>query len=447
MRAYSNLPQAMKDLEKKGILVSIEARDLDSGKILYAVNENLTLNPASNVKLFTSAAALEILGSQFIFQTKVFHYGSIQDQKLKGNLYVQGFGDPLFVSERLWFLINDLAREGFKTITGDLILDPSYFDTNQDIEFATGDDNQRAYSAPLSALSLNFNVVAIYVRPGHPNKKPLVFLDPENEYVEVLNEATTGAKDTLQVDRFQKKDKMVLKVSGVFPKNVHEKRIYRNVLDPVQYYGAVFKEFLKQRGIILKGDVKMGKVPDSAHSLTTYDSKFLKEILSGLNLYSNNFIAEQIVKTLGAFKKQAPGTTSKGIDVIKLFLEENLKFKNGSFVIKNGSGFSKLNRFSSHHFVELLHYSYKKFEIAPEFISSLGVPHEDSTLARYQSLGKQYYLRAKTGSLTGVVALSGYLKSRHKKNIAFSILLNSSSNNNDILFTNIQKVLSYLSQI
>jgi len=198
---------ALENLE--GIEASIFARRVDTKDIVFAHKENHALIPASNMKIMTTAAALNVLGSQFTFKTEIYHTGSIQNGILKGDLYVKGYGDPLFVSERLWYLINELTREGFTKITGDLVLDNSYFDEEGLMASRIETGTERAYNAPLSALSLNFNVVAVYVRPGKVGKKPKVIIDPDNDFIDVQNLATTGKEDTLTVSRIHENNKNI----------------------------------------------------------------------------------------------------------------------------------------------------------------------------------------------------------------------------------------------
>ena len=437
-----NLSHKLIQLEKsKGIVASVFARSVDTKETIFAHQESRSLIPASNMKIITTAAALNTLGSQFTFKTEVYHTGTIKNEVLNGDLYVKGYGNPLFVSERLWYLTNELTREGFKKITGDLVLDNSYFDEESSIASRIETGTERAYNAPLSALSFNFNVIAVYVRPGKLGSKPQVIIDPDNSFIEVRNKAVTGKQDTLIVSRIHESNKNIIEVTGSYPLNVKERRFYRNMTNPSLFYGAVFNKFLKERGIHLNGKVKKGEVPSQAHLLYTYDSQVLREIVLALNQFSNNFIAEQIVKAMGAQIKGAPGTSEKGVRVIEDFLVNKMKFEKNSFHIVNGSGFSRENQFSAKHFVDVLDQTSKEFDLGPEFFVSLGVPGENGTLGRYKNTPLYQRLRAKTGSLNGVLALSGFLHADNKKTIVFSILLNSQNKEDTHLQETLDEIL------
>ena len=436
---------ALENLE--GIEASIFARRVDTKDIVFAHKENHALIPASNMKIMTTAAALNVLGSQFTFKTEIYHTGSIQNGILKGDLYVKGYGDPLFVSERLWYLINELTREGFTKITGDLVLDNSYFDEEGLMASRIETGTERAYNAPLSALSLNFNVVAVYVRPGKVGKKPKVIIDPDNDFIDVQNLATTGKEDTLTVSRIHENNKNIIQIQGTFPSHLKEKRYYRNITNPSLFYGAVFKKFLQDRGIHLQGKIKKAQTPGSAQLLYTYNSQVLREIVLALNQFSNNFIAEQIVKTLGAEKKSTPGTSEKGVRIIEDFLTNKMGFDKNSFNIVNGSGFSRENKFAAKQCVEILDQTSKEFDLGPEFFVSLGVPGENGTLTRFKNTPLFQRLRAKTGSLNGVLALSGFLLPDDKKPVVFSILLNHKNKEDTHLHETLDEILLHLSKL
>jgi len=275
---HKQIEKLLKSRAYRGIDASLEVVLVRDGQSVYEHQKQKNLIPASNMKLVTTAAALRSLGPKFTFKTKVYTDGRIKNGVLQGNLYIKGFGDPLFVSERMWYLINDLTREGFRSIQGDLILDESYFDSERETTGEVKTGEQRAYSAPLSALSLNFNVVAIYVRPGPLGKKPIVIVDPDSRYIRVENKAITGKKNTVRVLRIPSSKGDIIRVEGVFPRNLKEKRFYRNVSQPILYFGETFRSFLKDRGIHLSGKIRKQKTPRKAQEILTYESRQLREI-------------------------------------------------------------------------------------------------------------------------------------------------------------------------
>lgn len=193
-------PKKLKDL-KAGIFVS----SLQTGEILYEKNADELLVPASVNKVFTAYSALKKLKPNFTFKTQVFITGTIKNESLAGDLYLKGGGDPSLVSERLWLLVNDLMRSGVKKILGNIVVDSSFYDGVRTPENRPKYLKDQAYNAPIGALSFNFNTCTVYVKPGDKiGSPPLVFTDPENTYIDVVNQATTakpGSNNTLAVNR------------------------------------------------------------------------------------------------------------------------------------------------------------------------------------------------------------------------------------------------------
>ena len=416
-------------LQKEGIDVGIYVYSFHKEAPLYSYNENKSLMTASNLKILTSLAALKTLGPNYKFKTRLYIDGKMVGNMLKGNLYIKGYGDPKLVSEQLWFLVNELKRKGFLQVRGDLILDDSFFDTKRDVESSDGKNGERAYDAPLGALSVNFNTTTVYVQPGErEGRKAKVYIDPDNSYIRVVNQAKTGPVSstlTLDVSRVALTEGDTITVSGNIPLLHPEKRFYRNISDPRSYAAQLFRRFFKERGIIIQGRNRYERVPTSAQELLLYESQPLRAMIADLNRFSNNFIAEQILKTMGAEVKGIPGTTDKGLSVLKEFLGE-LHIQEGYHVV-NGSGLSQKNKMSALQLVDILKYGYNHFEWGPEYVSSLAIVGIDGTVEK-RLLNTPVYrkTRVKTGSLTDVSAISGYMGTGSGDVLAFSILMNDS---------------------
>ncbi|HBQ20773.1 MAG: D-alanyl-D-alanine carboxypeptidase/D-alanyl-D-alanine-endopeptidase [Deltaproteobacteria bacterium GWA2_38_16] len=413
----------------KDMNVGIKVTSLETNDILFDYHGDLLLKPASNVKLVTTLAALKYLGADYEFKTKVYTDGTIQKGVLQGNLYVKGFGDPEFVSEELWYLVNDLKRNGFQTITGNLVLDDSFFDTVRTVQNGSNHEGERAYDAPLGALSVNFNTTAIYVRPNTKvGLKARVIVDPTNSYIKVINKAKTDSATkslSLVVTRIEGKNQDTIMVTGGIPINYPEKRYYRNITNPLLYAATLFRRFMKEQGLSIQGKNQFGVVPEKAQEILVHTSKPLRWIVSDLNKISNNFIAEQMLKTMAAELNKSPGTTDKGIDILGNFLKEvGVKTP---YQLVNGSGLSPQNKMSAAQLVDVLKYGYQYFEIFPEYMASMGIVGVDGTVEkRLQGTIAQGKVRVKTGSLTGVSSLSGYLSTVKNELLAFSILVNDS---------------------
>lgn len=404
----------------------IKVYSLSKKHVLYQKNSSQFFIPASNVKLLTSAVALKVLGSEYQFLTTVSTDGKIKNGVLHGNLYLKGYGDPRLVSEELWMIVKSIRNQGIKRITGDVIGDDTYFDDK-----ITGAGVERSgsepYNARVSALSLNFNTVTVFVKPSKKiGARPIVTIDPPTKYIKISNKAKTvrkGKRDKLIVGRVGKDgyDNVFIKGTISNP-GFHE---YLNVSDPTLYTITVFKEFLEKEGIKIKGHAAIGEEPENAVELVTHKSRPLSLIIQDMNKISNNFISEQVLKTAGAERFGAPGTARKGIELISQLMEA-LGYIPSSYSIVDGSGLSKQNSLSPDQIIDVLKNMYYDFAVSAEYVSSLGIMGTDGSVKkRLQEFAKKRYIRAKTGTLNGASSLSGYVGTAGGEKLAFSILINS----------------------
>jgi D-alanyl-D-alanine carboxypeptidase/D-alanyl-D-alanine-endopeptidase (penicillin-binding protein 4) len=346
-------------------------------------------------------------------------------------LYIKGGGDPSLVSERLWMLVNELVRSGIKRISGNIVADDSFYDKERTPETRPSYLTDQAYNAPIGALSFNFNTTTIYVRPAETaGKPPVVYTDPENSYIDHVNQATTGqarSAHSVEVKRteFVKGDigDTVL-LRGSIPLGHSEMRFYRNIVNPNLYAAHMFRAFWEQRGMKLEGALKEGTVPAKARQLLTFQSLPLWQVVWGMNKFSNNFVADQILKKVGAETFGVPGTMDKGVRALQNTLED-IGIPSKSYTIIDGSGLTRKTKVTARQIVKVLATAAQDLSLSAEFIASLGVGGEDGTLRnRFPGELTHSIVRGKTGSLDGVNALAGYMTTRDKENVAFAIILN-----------------------
>ena len=405
---------------------SILVAALDSGQVLYARDPDALLNPASNVKLFTSAAALARLGPEYRFETEVLVDSAPSGGAVKG-LFVRGKGDPTFVTERLWALAGEIAHRGVKAVKGDIVVDDGYFDGEREGPGYDQEKGDRSYLAPVGALSLNFNVIAIHVAGGgRVGEAGRVEVEPASEYVEIQNRTRTvkaGSRRRVAPASVRLPNgRQRIIVNGRLPVGAGDAVFYRKIDDPPAYFGWTLKRLLELRGVKVSGKVRSGAVPPTARLLAVADSVSLGEIVRKLEKTSNNFVAEQLLKTLGAEKKGAPGTWPKGVEAVEDFLAE-AGIPRGAYVMKNGSGLNDANRFSSRQTVTLLREMWRRFPVMADFLAALPVAGKDGT-TRWRMEGTEGRLRAKTGTLESVTSLSGYVETIGHDRLVFSILVN-----------------------
>jgi D-alanyl-D-alanine carboxypeptidase/D-alanyl-D-alanine-endopeptidase (penicillin-binding protein 4) len=418
-----------------GVDVGFIAVDLESGTVLAETGADMLINPASNAKMITSAAALHTLKPEYRFKTEYYAQGVIKDGTLVGNLVVKGYGDPSVTSERLVKVANELFLLGVEKITGSVIVDDTWFDG---IEEARGweleEAPDRAYAAPVSATTVNYNAIAIYVRPAStPGAPAIVVVDPPTERVVVEGTITTEAvgagvrvhsqKNDAATAPGQPHDGTLVTVEGSVGLRDPPARIYRRVYDPARHFGSVLTSFLQQRGVKMRHNVQKGTVPAGARLILVDKSQPLKEIVDDLNHYSNNILAETLIKQMGAEVMGAPGTFANGLQVSRSYLEDVVGFAPGSYIFENGSGLNDVNRFSARQLVMLTRAVANDYEIATEWFSSLAVAGTQGTIGfRMKDTPAKRRLRAKTGTLRGVSALSGTVVRPGGDVVAFSIL-------------------------
>jgi D-alanyl-D-alanine carboxypeptidase/D-alanyl-D-alanine-endopeptidase (penicillin-binding protein 4) len=407
---------------RAGIVVA----DVESGQVLYARDPDVLLNPASNVKLVTSAAALARLGPDFRFDTEFYVDAASQGQGVR-TLHVKGKGDPSLVTERLWAIAGDLAHLGIRRV-GDLVVDESFFDAER---FGPGFDQEsgdKTYLAPTGAASLNWNTVAVHVAPGdRRGAKARVELEPASDLFELDVRAATvapRARRGLTVASIHAGARQRIVVGGRIPQGSRTQVVWRRIDEPGLYLGHTLRRLLEMRGVKVTGRVRIGEVPHGARLVHVAQSESLGEIVRRLNKTSNNFVAEQLVKTLGAEVKGGPGSWAKGVQAVEEFLAE-VGIARGGYVMKNGSGLNDTNRFSARQLVTLLRAMWGRFPLHAEYLASLPVAGRDGTIRwRMEGTDAEGRLRAKTGTLENVTSLSGYVESSGKRTLAFALLVN-----------------------
>jgi len=407
--------------------VTVQVRSLDDGSIVFARDPDELLNPASNVKLFTAAAALSVLGPEYRFETEFFVPQDTKEGKAK-TLYIRGKGDPTITTERLYAMVADLAHAGLVEVQ-DLVVDDTWFDGDREPPGYDQESGDSAYLAPTGALSLNWNTVGVFIRPAEQvGGAASVELEPNSDYFTVEGQVSTGTKTqrrftvSSSVDRDRVRQKIT--VEGVVPVDKGVWSSWKKIDQPGLYFGFSVKALLAQRGIKVKGRIRAGQVPPGQKLLAVSTSDTLDIVLKKLNKHSSNFVAEQLIKTLGAEKRGAPGSTAKGIDVVESFLAD-VGIARGSYVMKNGSGLNDANRFSAAQTNKLLMHMEKNFPLMPEYLSALGIAGKDGTLKyRFEGSDAVGRLRAKTGTLANVSALSGYVQAVGGERFVFSVMVN-----------------------
>lgn len=371
-------------LKKSTVSIQIVSLGESGPEVVFEEGAGRLLNPASNIKLVTAAAALDALGPDYTLPTR-FYADSVQEG-WASNLWIKGYGDPLLITEEVSKIVLQLATLGLRGVQQNLLVDTSFFDRRSKMTYFS-EASGRLYSVLTGALSFNFN-----------------------RHFRHLNRGVALQKATTVGDEMN-------------PAYDEEGSPLQNDLDPGLATGQVFKEALAKAGIPVLGEARLAVVPENAALLYEHRSPPLSEIIRKLNKFSNNFIAEQLVKILGAVKSSAPGTTANGLRVMEDYLAK-IGIPPHSYIMENGSGLSLENRFSAAQLVQTLAHAYQNRDYGLSYISSLSIGGVDGTMKRrYRKSSLKGHVLAKTGSLAFVHCLSGYLVVENRP-FAFSILVN-----------------------
>lgn len=406
--------------------IGVHVLDLATGATLYSRNAELAQNPASNVKLVTTAAALALLGPEHRYVTRVYAARrALRGDTVEGDLYLRGGGDPSLITADLYQLASELRALGVTRVTGGIVLDTSHFDRD---ELPPGFDQKQelvAYRSPGGALSVNYGTYVVLTRPGAKEGAPAhAAIDPPVPSITLDNRAITeaGARTHLRVavQPAPKGHGLKVVLDGTIGVEAEPAEYRYPVASPGDYSGEVFALVLRQRGIKLgKSTLSVAPTPADAQRLAIVRSQPLSVLVRGVNKLSNNYMAEHILKTLAP---EQPQSYAGGLARVQAWLRE-IELP-GELRLGNGSGLYDNNRISPIQFTHLLARVHRDFRVAGDFMASLPIAGADGTLRnRLQETGGERFVRAKTGTLDHVSALSGYAGAVGKPPIAFSILM------------------------
>ena len=414
--------------------MSVLAIESDTGKPVYARGEKAPMNAASNVKIVTSAAALSLLGPEYRWRTTLSVTGPATGPALApggevaGDLVLRGGGDPTLSIEDLSAMVSDLVALGVHKVHGGLVVDDGFFDSTTVGPAYDQKKESTASRAPSSAASLDLNVVAVTIIPGAAAGAPArVTVEPASPYFVVSGNVVTAADGPAAPAVDTKDDggtRTRIFVSGRMRAGSEPRTFYRRVVHPALFVGHSLRQQLERRGIIVEKATRVGAAPQGLRVLSTHESAPLAVVVQDLNKRSNNFMAEQVVRTLGAEIVGRPGTWEKGIEAVARYLA-NVGVPRGSYGMTNGSGLYDSNHFTAEQITTVLRAASRDFRVSAEFLASLAVAGTDGTIAhRMAGTLAERYVRAKTGTLATVSCLSGFAGSPGRVPLIFSILMN-----------------------
>lgn len=419
-----------------GSQVDLVVRDATTGDTLYNRNGGNRLMPASNTKLFTSAAALGVLGPAYKFHTDVLATAPVKNGKLRGDLYLKGYGDPTTLQADYVALAKQLKAAGVQRVDGHLVADDSYFDHVRLGDGWAGDDESSYYSAQISALTLAPNTdydsgtAIVETLPGAAAGDPVkLTMVPANGVLKIVNTATTGATgstSTLVVEREHGTN--TVRVSGSFPLGAAKSTKWVTVWDPQLYAADVFRRALAAEGIVVLGRTKGAVTPAGATVLAKDESMTVGELMTPFMKLSNNMHAEHLVKAMGAVVK-GQGTWPAGLAVVTDYAKSK-GVDTSTIRVSDGSGLGRKVNITSNAITTLL-LAVQQEPWFQQWYSALPIAGNPDRFvggtltSRMRNTPAANNLHGKTGSLTGATALSGYVTTKDGRKLVFSMVSNN----------------------
>jgi serine-type D-Ala-D-Ala carboxypeptidase/endopeptidase (penicillin-binding protein 4) len=447
----------------------VSAISLDTGRTIVALNQDKLFTPASNAKLFTTAAVFGLIGPDYRFKTTVETLGSLDKYgRLNSDLILVGRGDPNLSGRTLPYnvhterktppiqvlqdLADTLVQHGLKYVDGDVIADDSYFVWERYGEGWSQDDLAREWGAPVSALTINDNVIFVNIMPAdRPGERAFLNISPFPEYYKIDNRVITtpagSGPRTVSINREQGAN--LLTFYGNIPQDDPGFGEALAIDDPADFAARLFRQLLEERGVTIYGrartrhtelaSMQTFSITSMASGggnsmrpaipvpmvLASYQSQPVTQDLRVINKVSQNLHAELMLRLLGKEKGNS-GSVQGGLEVLRGFLV-NAGLKPEQFVFFDGSGLSREDLVSPQATVLMLRYCHQQ-SWGQAFADTLPVAATDGSLAdRFRNTPAAGVVRAKTGSLTHVYSLSGYATTQSGDHIAFSVMTNNNN--------------------
>lgn len=425
-------PEVQRVLDQRrvpGTSLSVVVREVGRDEPLVSYNSEVPRNPASTMKVLTTYAALEVLGPAYTWRTRAYAVGPLHDGALAGNLVLVGGGDPFMTADRWWGFVNGVRQAGVARVTGDVVIDNSYFAPQGEDRAAFDSRPYRTYNVLPDALMVNFQTVTLSVVPdlatnsartsAHPWPANLVIDNTVRLERGTCRRGSGGVVVAMPDGPTGNR----VSVAGRYASGCGPLSVTRAVMRAPDYAYGTFKTFWQQTGGTLEGGMRVGPLPAEARLLYTHDSLSLAEVIRLVNKYSSNVMARHLLLTLAAEKAGRPATTAAGRQVVTDFLASR-GISIPDLVLENGSGLSRDERITAAGLADVLGAAWQS-QYMPEFAASLPLSATDGTLRRrFRAPEMQGRLRMKTGSLKDVSALAGYVNAASGRTYVAVILLN-----------------------
>jgi serine-type D-Ala-D-Ala carboxypeptidase/endopeptidase (penicillin-binding protein 4) len=408
--------------------VAIHVQEVGSDSPVLSQGADRALNPASTMKLVTTYAALDLLGPAYTWSTDVLAAGNVQNEVLTGDLVLKGYGDPKLSIESFWLMLRNVRARGIREIRGDVILDRTYFSTEDFDPSRFDGDPIRPYNTGPDALLVNFKAVSVQFVPEAGARSVRLVVEPPLEPVQIVNNIalTDGAcgdwVSKLKFEPLAAVETARLTITGSYARDCGEQTRNFSLLGHRAYTAALFSHLWKELGGTITGSVRDGQTPAAARLLLRNRSPAVSEIVRDINKYSNNVMARQLFLTLGA-AYGPPGTMEKARQTVRQWLTQK-GLSMPELVMENGSGLSRVERISARSMSDMLLDAFRS-PVMPEFLASLPIVAADGTMRkRLPNAEVAGQAHIKGGTLSGVRAIAGYVLDARGRRVVVVFIAN-----------------------
>jgi len=428
--SYALPPGVEKAIKHSGIPkndLSIYIKEAGSGgRVIASLNDSVTRTPASVIKVLTTYAAVLELGFSYRWPTQFYTTGYVKNGVLHGDLIVKGFGDPTLDWEDVEQIATQIRQKGIRTITGNIVIDRSYFKVGTQNSSRFDEHPHSPYNAMPDAMMFNERISTICVTP---NQNSVTKKYPDNSYIihnqlQRVNKPCKGRYSWPQVKVDDSKAVPEVWLKGKISNRCGNRNICKVVTKPYKSFYYALKDALKTAGVTVKGTMRLQKVPSSAQILFTHYSEPLEKIIAKTAKKSNNLYARHLLLFLGAKRYGAPATLKKGRKAVMEILRQHHALGPGRLEIDNGSGLSRTAKLNAKILAALLDDAYERYGM--RWMRTLSIAGVDGTIKR-RFRGTVVKNRAwmKTGTLKRVKNIAGYVKSREGRYYTTVIIVNT----------------------
>ena len=422
-----SVAKIFKDPTLRGAQIGLLAVDTVRGNTLFSQNADQEFMPASNFKLLVGSAALQRFGTNFAFVTNVAADAPPQDGTVHGNVYLHGGGDAHLTANDLNDAAAALASQGVKRVEGDIVTDASRYDSQRYGYGWSWDDFPYYYAPVVTALELEEGTLHMTFAPGpEVGSKAVLRVWPESSTYNIDDELVTGpagSKDNSDIARVWDKPNTIV-IKNNYPFGAKQSGdVSPTVPDPESYAGDVFARALAAHGITVTGSLRSGKMPGAAKVLWSHDSETMPKLLADFWYPSDNLMGELFLKELGVAQAGEPGTDENGRILEQAYLR-SIGVDPNTVTISDGSGLSQYDRITPHDLLTILQADWNSPN-RQVVLDALPVSGVRGTLRHaYLNTPAEYAVFAKTGSISHVRTVSGFIRTKTHGPVTFSFLIN-----------------------